>query len=90
MSAGAAARGSEALFRALGAALGYPPCCVEDFVNRTMRREPCPERTFHGTGFVPCAECDAEARKDPDRFVAEKIAPSRSIVAPFPLFWSNS
>lgn len=45
-------------WRARGLALGYPACCVEDFVSRACAPSPHKQRLAgQGSGYVPCPAC---------------------------------
>lgn len=43
--------------RANGRYLGYPECCIEDFVGRVGRGSEEQHQASQGTGFVPCPPC---------------------------------
>lgn len=65
-----------------GIELGYPPCCVRAFLHgmpEYAKRNPGP---WIGSGFVPCEECQPEARKDFTKFVQERILPFRRSKTP--------
>lgn len=52
----------EKLYRVWGEYLKYPPCCVEDFVERVVYSgENVPaymsESVYRGSGFIPCTAC---------------------------------
>lgn len=49
----------------LGTLLGYPQCCISDFIERELPPTPKP---WFGTGYRPCASC---LEKDPAQLVAE-------------------
>lgn len=66
-----------------GIEYGYPRCCVLSFINgmpEYAKNNPGP---WAGSGFVPCAECQPEARKDFIKFVQERILPFRRAKQPF-------
>ena len=54
-------------FISLGRYFGYPECCIEDFLYRVelikeqkkrgLKQEKI-KRKFHGTGYVPCPQCN--------------------------------
>lgn len=80
---------------ARGIYLGYPLCCIEEFIlfsserRRAIAQESgkLPERgyrTFEGSGYVPCAKCHEIAADDPEKFVDEVIEPNRINGYPFP------
>lgn len=71
-------------WQALGALLGYPECCIEDFCNRDTL--PTERRPFDGTGFIPCPKCAAEARAiGLTEWLARNIAPNRKVATEFPM-----
>ena len=50
-------------YQLMGSQLGYPSCCIEDFLervtytaDRSYRLACC--RKLSGSGFVPCISCD--------------------------------
>ena len=52
-------------YQLMGSQLGYPSCCIEDFLERVTYtadrsyRTAC-YRKLSGSGFVPCSACDAK------------------------------
>lgn len=57
----------EKLYRTWGEYLGYPQCCIEDFVTRVVyRKEMCPDymstSPFYRSGFIPCEDCHTETK----------------------------
>ena len=50
-------------YQLMGSQLGYPSCCIEDFLERVTYtadrsyRTAC-YRKLSGSGFVPCSACD--------------------------------
>lgn len=52
-------------YQLMGSQLGYPSCCIEDFLKRVTYtadrsyRTAC-YRKLSGSGFVPCSACDAK------------------------------
>ena len=69
-----------------GLLLGYPLCCVQDFVARITGKRPAhtEPRPLHGTGFKPCAECAAAFASDPEQLVAIINAQRHELLPPFP------
>lgn len=51
-------------YSTLGKALGYPSCCVNEFIERYSRRASAQFRKLCGSGFVPCKNCDANYTED--------------------------
>ena len=45
-----------------GMQFGYPPCCIGEFVQYGLASQNVlrqrGKRKFHGTGFVPCKDCN--------------------------------
>lgn len=72
--------------REIGEALGYPSCCIDDFVARLNTNTPFPpDREFRGTGYVPCAACNRIILAlGHVAFVASRIVPNRRIAGAFP------
>ena len=52
----------------VGLLLGYPRCCIEDFIGRVTGKRPLEHdpRLFNGSGFVPCAKCSVTFADAPD------------------------
>lgn len=50
-----------AYFLFMGNTLGYPSCCINDFIER---KGPAPTRKLCGTGYVPCKDCDLNYSED--------------------------
>lgn len=44
----------ESYTRQLGTLLGFPPCCVQAFIEHKSARTPTP---LFGSGYRPCEEC---------------------------------
>lgn len=72
---------------------GYPPCCIDHFVNKTHAIESNPETTlsgdyssdvegmwFCGTGYIACPDC----RTLPKEEVLKGIQRRRTSTLPFP------
>lgn len=89
-------------FIEMGVHFGYPECCIRARVMFAIRVQHG-DRTaiaesqrdiaakanlpWFGTGFVPCAACEAVIGDSPDRFkefVAVVITPNRACPHPFP------
>lgn len=71
-------------FVTAGTWLGYPKCCIDDFIYRFGTY--CPstaqtKRPLHGTGFVPCPICSATYT---DEELIAKINANRQCPTPFP------
>lgn len=69
-----------------GQFLGYPKCCIDSFehdklTGALMTREP---RKCHGTGYIPCAACNAAHTEE--QLVAN-ISKARQADIPFPKFY---
>ena len=48
--------------RRLGEGLGYPKCCIDEFiVAGWTNRQP---RKFHGSGYVPCESCNEKTHEE--------------------------
>lgn len=49
-----------------GELLGYPECCIVDFLNRITKniRIGKVKRKLHGTGYVPCENCNRKTEKE--------------------------
>lgn len=58
---------------------GFPPCCIEYFVN--LETPPKNENFFRNTGFVPCPQC---AAKDPQEILDYISAQRNPKLPPFP------
>lgn len=43
----------------LGTFLGYPQCCITEFVERSGKAPDNQITASNGTGFIPCKECTA-------------------------------
>lgn len=66
-----------------GILMGYPKCCIHAFVYGDS---PGKHRSFNGTGFIPCRDCDSLARAmGTNAFVERHIAPNRKVSTPFPI-----
>jgi hypothetical protein len=71
----------------LGLWLGYPACCINNFVERIRafregRFADIPQhQKLDGTGFVPCPACHAAKSEETLR---EEIAACRVCEQPFP------
>ena len=48
----------------MGKTLGYPSCCVNEFIERHNQKIRAPRRKLCGTGFVPCKDCDLNYSED--------------------------
>jgi hypothetical protein len=51
----------------MGTICGYPPCCIQDFIDELPYRSTCadwPSRQLTGTGYVPCPSCNEKTRED--------------------------
>jgi hypothetical protein len=51
----------------LGTICGYPPCCIEDFIEQFEWRNTgsqWKQRKLTGTGYVPCPSCNEKTRED--------------------------
>lgn len=48
----------------MGKTLGYPSCCVNEFIERHNQNVSAPHRKLCGTGFVPCKSCDLNYTED--------------------------
>ena len=72
--------------RATGKVMGYPDCCIDDFIVRAEQFEldgtVARRRHFAGTGFVPCLVCVGKIDEiGKARFVQEFITPARQVPA---------
>lgn len=52
-------------YQLMGSQLGYPSCCIEDFLERVAytadrSHSTACYRKLSGSGFVPCSACDAK------------------------------
>jgi hypothetical protein len=53
-----------------GIYFGYPPCCILEFVmfiidyKKGIKTDNRGARKFHGTGYVPCAECNNKTEEE--------------------------
>jgi hypothetical protein len=63
--------------RELGEYLGFPDCCIDEFVNR--RGHPGPRKLL-GTGYVPCASCNNKTEHE----LVDQIDLNRKCPVPFP------
>ncbi len=61
---------SKPLHLVVGEYLGYPECCIQEFIN-TMHLYHAPEfdrgqsdRPLHGTGYCPCTDCSEKSDKE--------------------------
>ena len=43
-----------------GSKMGYPKCCVSEFINRFDKNGLNPNRNLNGSGYVPCYKCNAK------------------------------
>ena len=48
----------------MGKTLGYPSCCVNEFIERHNQKINAPHRKLYGTGYVPCKSCDLNYSED--------------------------
>ena len=48
----------------MGKTLGYPSCCVNEFIERHNQKINAPYRKLYGTGYVPCKSCDLNYSED--------------------------
>lgn len=73
----------EARFRRVGTWLGYPPCCIDDFLYRyfVQNDHAVKQRPLRGTGYVPCPLCVATYT---DEEMIERIQARRVCPKPFP------
>lgn len=64
-----------------GMEFGYPPCCIGEFIVRSITNThgERPPRKFNGTGFVPCKSCNKRSRES----LIEEINARRSFEYPF-------
>lgn len=74
-------------FISYGRYFGYPDCCIEDFVKRVKQFKegkvgvrPKEKRKLHGTGYVPCPECNKLDKKT----LVATIKANRAHDQPFP------
>lgn len=68
----------------IGRNLGYPACCIKEFVVGMDWRSPNSPKPVIGwedTGFLPCSSC---AKKEYE-IVSELIASRRLVSTPFPI-----
>lgn len=68
-----------------GLYFGYPPCCIVEFVEFTGdymagKRPSRGLRKLHGTGYVPCKDCNKKTEKQ----LLKQIADNRKCELPFP------
>lgn len=65
-----------------GVYLGYPSCCVDEFIQHITlgTSKTRPKRKLHGTGYVPCAKCNNKTTKE----LLITIASRRLCSTPFP------
>lgn len=68
----------------LGLYYGYPKCCIESFIRdkNSMGWLFRGERQLTGTGYIPCAECNA--RYTPNEMV-KRINANRGCPKRFPV-----
>jgi hypothetical protein len=74
----------DSYFVLAGRWLGYPECCIQDFLLRFDTYNPSVayvKRPLHGTGFVPCPICSATYT---DEELIAKIEANRKCPLPFP------
>ena len=48
----------------MGKTLGYPSCCVNEFIERHNQKINALHRKLYGTGYVPCKSCDLNYSED--------------------------
>lgn len=75
-------------WRAMGEHLGYPPCCVAEFV-RLIEQGRMPGQIagrgpWSGTGFIPCSTHRAQIRNH--EVTVESLIANRRAKRPFPEF----
>ncbi len=65
-----------------GLYLGYPECCIGEFVHEFLNypNRTRPKRKLCGTGYVPCEKCNKKSVKQLIKF----IAAHRQSPTPFP------
>lgn len=79
----------KAYYVTLGALLGYPLCCVKEFLVRhdaMSRGRVFDDQPYvlHGTGFKPCAVCNKKSAGDPSELIAFIAAHRAPMLPPFP------
>ena len=72
-------------FMDYGRYFGYPECCIKDFIKRvgifrSTKGLKMEKRKLHGTGYVPCPECNKLDKKT----LIETIKKNRAHPQPFP------
>jgi hypothetical protein len=67
----------------MGTICGYPPCCIQDFIEQYELRISgayWKQRQLTGTGYVPCPSCNEKTHED----LLKAIAARRVSSVPFP------
>ena len=71
----------------LGKELGYPKCCVEEFIDNLHHDTKIELRQLYGSGFVPCGVCNFNFSAQD---LVETINKKRNTkLKPFPQFTSQ-
>lgn len=70
-----------------GILLGYPHCCIEDFVARATGKRPYDvgPRILHGTGIKPCEACSASFADDTGAFITIINLQRHTAIPDFPV-----
>lgn len=65
--------------RHFGKFYGYPDCCIEEFVILFGKRDSSDKRKFHGTGYIPCSNCNKKSEAQ----LLANINAARKCLVPF-------
>ena len=69
--------------RRLGEGLGYPKCCIDEFIVADYTNRPT--RKFTGTGYVPCESCNEKTHEELEATInANRKCPQRFPNEPWP------
>jgi hypothetical protein len=69
-------------FYQMGVYLGYPKCCIYEFMWHDGDRFTCPKEVHKGYGFIPCTEHTNEILAGKTRL--EDLITNRICPTPFP------
>jgi hypothetical protein len=76
------------MYHELGKHFGYPKCCIADFIKNIPKRldkVKIEKRAFHGTGFVPCPDCNKVVQQaGPEAYIEIIINRNRKCPDRFP------
>lgn len=60
---------------------GYPPCCINEFCYFFIKPRKIFKRKLHGTGYIPCSECNKKSEEE----LLQIIAHNRQCETLFPI-----